>query len=498
MTTQIKYVKTRRMISFKPIWIWVVLSISAPVFGASFKPPQNALPQATLAGLKAKCEPELTASHKKPRKLHIVIFGVGDVVKKYYSPALKSLKEQYSKDVDLSVTFIDAKSYWKDDPKLAEKMTGIISEVEGWGAKVIDISDEAVGKPAYDALIYDVAVIATPDFLHVDKARECLKRACPPRVIFVEKPLDRDLVKAQEFLFELGNRDNRVFTLDHYRARLLPKKAQLEAINHYLGGGIKNFSYYFLEDHSAADPKHTALVQRDGAIEREQRVKALDSGVIMDGLPHMFPLLEYFGFINSVRITKIKAAQYKGVDGDPEKRTEIKNETYAEVHFVFSRKHSIYGDPVLTDGFVEGVAHVGKGIRGVKALGPEYDHNAKMLEVVGVNGRKIRFDLRSESTNGTHSNAYLLEDDGSIALQFPLYAKPYRKFFETIVKNSFEQERVALHAEDGERILEVMNRIVQPLRKLAEKTPLPTYQGGMANRPAPYVEELDLPVLKGI
>ncbi len=425
----------------------------------------------------------------------IVIVGVGDVVRKYYSPAFSSLKKRFGGTHNFQVTFIDSSKYWKGNAQLEEKMKGVIALVREWGAEYLDL-DTPADKIKIDDLRPNHVVVATPDFAHVDTARTWLQHKNPPQHIFVEKPLDTNIKKARALLGELDHHDARVLTLDHYRARLLPTEYQLKLISDLLGGGVASFKYYFLEDKSGADPSFTPSAPRDGAIESEIRTKALNSGMVMDGVPHMFPLLEYFGKISSVRIMSVQAAQYTGVDGDLNKRTEIKGETYAHIHFKFERRLKISnaGSEMAPMGFADGELFVGKGIKGVRALGTEYDHNTKLLEVVGVNGNRVRFDLRSSSANGNHATATLFRGDHE-EVRFDLNEKPYEVFFEKIITGSFLQDRVALFAEDGERMLEIMDRAVSPIIDTAI---LPVYPGGVkGRREAPYVEDLNLPYLYG-
>jgi predicted dehydrogenase len=451
------------------------------VLGPLLLPPANS---ASLAGAPAVLAAPLAAPAAAVKTFHFAVIGAGDVVKNYYSPAFQELRKKYAGKTDIAVTFIDASETWKKDPKAAEKATRIIEELKSW-ATVLDASDAAVGRPAIAALRPDAVIVATPDFLHVDKVMEWLDRPVVPKRIYVEKPVDRDRRKANALLRRIGYGQDQVSVLDHYAARLLPSDEQLDSMQRHLGGGIKSFAYYFLEDHSGADPHHSALSDRDGAIEREQRVKTLDGGMILDGLPHLFPLLRYFADLERVHVTGVRAAQYAGVDGDPDKRTEIRGETFAEVRLALFRRLSIFGAAnAAVEGQIQGVAYVGKGVRGVQALGPEYDGNAKLLDVVGLNGRSIRFDLRSSSPDDRHARAYFLDGDGREVSSFPLYAKPYGVFFERILLGVDG----ALHVEEAERILEAIERIIDPIQA---KGVLDTYEGGMKGRRlSNYLEEI--------
>ena len=440
-------------------------------------------PPLVLPPLSAAVSPGVEAP-SVPKQFHYVVVGAGDVVSKFYSPAFRDLKAKYAGKSDIAVTFIDASDFWKHDEKAAAKAQSIIAELKSWGATVLDASDEQ-GRADIAALRPDATIVAVPDFLHVDKTMEWLNHPGAPRHIYVEKPLDRNRGKGNALLRRIGYDSDRVLVLDHYAARLLPTSRQLADMASHLGGGIKSFAYYFLEDHSGDDPSYAASVERDGAIEREQRVRALDGGMVLDGLPHLFPLLKYFADVERIHVTGVRAAQYTGVDGDPDKRTEIKAETFAEVRLDLFRRPSISGPAVVAaDGLIKGVAYVGKGVRGVKALGPEFDRNAKLLDVVGLNGNSIRFDLRSISPDGRHARAYFRDAAGKEISSFPLYAKPYAVLFERILLDVND----ALRVYEAERILEAIERIVDPIQI---KGVLDTYEGGLKGKRASlYLEEI--------
>lgn len=431
----------------------------------------------------AQDKPEFAQSSKP---LTIVVEGVGDVIKNYYDEAFRNLKAVLKKQRALRVTFIDKSEYWKNNSALAEKITAIINSVQNWGAAYLDKSNPADFE-TYKRLKPDVVLITTPDFAHVEVAEEWLSRSRVPEQIFIEKPLDASLDAARKLLGKLKPYDDSLLSFDHYRARLLPTKTQYQTILGFLGKGLSHFTFYFLEDHSSADPLYQPTgVSRDGAIENEQRVKTLNQGVILDAIPHMIALLAYFGRVEAMRVTRVRAGQYVGVDADLKRRTDIDQETFAEVGFVF---------PDYADNPVTGTAYVGKGIRGVKILGESYDHNAKVLDIKGKNGNIIRFDLRS--SGDTASRAMLIEK-GRTQLEFPLTRKPYHLFLEKVADGSYRQDRLALNAEIGKRTLEVMQDMRYPV---PDKMQIPTYPGGMRDfRPSLYLEDIlenHLPILYG-
>jgi GFO/IDH/MocA oxidoreductase family protein len=322
--------------------------------------------------------------------LVFVVEGIGDVVEKYYAPAFRTLRDALRSTRDIQVTFTDKSEFWRRDANLADKMQKIIESVRNWGAAYVDKSDPA-GLAHYEQLRADVVIIATPDFTHVEVAERWLRYHPRPEQIFIEKPLAASLDDARRLLGGLA--------FDHYRGRLLPSPDQKAALLHFLNRGLQRLTFYFLEDHSGADPTYpAAAVRRDGPIENEQRVQTLMQGMILDGMPHMIALLAHFCRVETLRVTQVQAGQYVGVDGDPSTRTDIAKETFAAVEFVCADH----------DGnLVQGLAYVGKGVRGVRALGPDYDRNVKLLEVEGLNGNRGRFDLRSSGPGA--GKAYLID-----------------------------------------------------------------------------------------
>jgi hypothetical protein len=260
---------------------------------------------------------------------------------------------------------------------------------------------------------------------------------------------------------------------------------------------VRKFTFYLLEDHSGGDSKYETTLQekgkpqRHGPIENEQRVETLNGGIILDLMPHVIAILAHFGRVESLRVTHVRAGQYEGVDGDPHKRTEIKGESFAEVRFLcFDHTGKSF----------EGVIYVGKGIKGSRELGSEYNYDTKLLIVEGVDGNKIRFDLRSQG-NGA-SEAHLVDKRGKTQLSFALNRDPYFTFLQKIADGSCVEDHLALNVEVGKKILEVIQDMRHPI--LRQERPLRTYACGLRGyRESDYLEDLiarknnALPILYG-
>jgi hypothetical protein len=416
--------------------------------------------------------------------LRFAVEGVGDVIRHYYEPAFRALRAGFQGRRAIEVTFVDNSAFWKqrNDPRLIAKMNQIIQSVRGWGADYLDKSD-AADLARYRPLEPDVVIIATPDTTHVGVAGEWLKRPRRPEQIFLEKPLADSLGAARRLLGMVPPYDEGILAFDHYRARLLPSRTQLGVLLGFLGEGPWRLRFYFLEDHSGADPNYppARAVGRDGPIENEQRVVTLRHGLVLDGLPHLIAVLATFGRVETLRPTRVYAGQYAGVDGDPEKRTEIDRETFAEVRFVCAN-HA--GERI------DGVAWVGKGVRGVRELGPEYDHNVKLLEIetqaAGREGNRVRFDLRSSGPGS--SRAYLIDAAGRTQLEFALYPSPYHTFLEKVADGTYRDDELALPVEVGKSILAALEDVRDVI---PERSALPAYPSGLGGiRDALYLEDV--------
>lgn len=406
---------------------------------------------------------------------NLVVEGAGDVTDRFYLSALLKAIRAVRSSEPTEVTFLDESRFWSGDPALSKKMAGIRDRIQSLGWQYKDKSRMENPETELSALRPNALMIATPDVTHADLAMSWLRRGIPTlQKIYIEKPLDASIEKARE-LIESIRSDVQVYAFDHYRMRAHLSPTAITKILDHLGGDLENFEFYLLEDRSGADPTFHPRIQRDGAIENEQRVKALRNGVSDDLLIHMYPLLEYFGYIESMFPTRVRAGRYRGVDGDPLKPTEIAGETYAHVDFEFM-SHMGNG--------VRGSAYVGKGISGSRQMGSRFDHNVKALSLYGINGKRVIFDLRSSGEGAGF--AYLLDADGNVERTVPLNTDPYELFFSGVLGGNGDGH--ALSAQDGLLMLERNSEIK---RGMVQDGPLPLYDGGMSNgRRAPSVEEL--------
>lgn len=418
--------------------------------------------------------------------LTLLVEGAGDVVQRFYSPALRAAKERLEqRGQDVRVIFADESAYWRGNPALAAKMEQTIQSVRAWGGEYLDKSDPVQNLAYLQDVRPNFVFVATPDFTHLAVASHWTA-VSPSPVVFIEKPLDSSLDRARQFIGDVGRGRTDVYAFDHYRAKLYLTPKQLREVKSFLGGKVEQIEFFFLEDRSGADPA-MASASRDGAIENEQRTRALNEGVVMDGLSHMPPLLEYFGLVPTLQVSTIRAGQYLGVDGDPSAKTEIAGETFAQVGFQFQDPQ---GRPI------QGSAYVGKGIRGVERLGAQYDRNTKVMIVHGARGNHVLFDLRSSGEGS--SMAYFRDASGRVRGKLPLSSTPYVDFIRRVTTGHWQSGTpIAFSVETAKQTLQFLHDIRASIRAQAT---LPVYPGGMRGlRESPTVESLvrSLPLIYG-
>lgn len=411
------------------------------------------------------------------KPVQLVIEGVGDVVKKNYFPALQEVKADGKRKFE--TTFVDNSAFWAKDRKLRDKMLAIQKALRGWGANYLDKSNKRQNKQVED-LRPDVVIVATPDSTHSKVTSTWLGSAA--QRIFIEKPLDSCIDAVRCLMGETRPYDRRLFAFDHYRARLLPTRAKFHMLEGFLKAGIESFTFYFLEDQSGDDPKYAAARGgRQGPIENEQRVKALQQGVILDLMPHVIAILAHFGRVETVRVTHIRAGKYEGVDGVRDQPSEIDGETFADVRFTFEAHDQ---------NWVNGVAFVGKGVRGVESLGKEHDRNVKFLRIGTKDGRTVDFDFRKSGAGA--STARLVDEQGALQFEFPLIADPYYAFLDNALNLDTElDQRLGLSLETGKKVLEVIEDMRRPIASCKRAARIESYPCGIyQKRRSPSLEDL--------
>jgi len=412
-----------------------------------------------------------------PPTLHVVVEGIGNVVQTYYAPVLRRLIGDYS--TQLSVTFIDHSTHWKKQ-RNADEFQTFIDQLGTWGARYVDKSSSA-GKEAYEQLRADVVFIASPDYLHVQLATDWLDSGRCTQ-IFIEKPIDASLDRARDLLGLVRQNDPRVRALDHYRARMMPvisSTLQFKYIFKELGSRISGFTFYFLEDGSLfKDKKGTCFT--DDPIAALGRSKSLESGLILDMMPHVPAVLSNFGIVDSIRVLGVRVGRYKYIDKKGrEQEASIPKETFAHIRFSFR------GFDLLP---ITGDVYLGKGIKGSSDLQKTGD--IKLLDLIGANGNTFRFDLRGSQEGG---NVVLIDKKKEERFFLKLIPDAYGTIIRLVVEDK-------LKASDGQLFFDMPLELAKNIRLAIEEMlhpikgkVIPTYHisapiNGTSG--APYLEEL--------
>jgi predicted dehydrogenase len=422
----------------------------------------------------------------------IVVEGMGDVVDRFYGPALHRLKEKLP---DLEAICIDDTGYWTPDNERIRR--GTLAKLSSWGIEFIDKSGRGSleQRERYftlrDAQV-DAVIVATKDDSHISVAEHWLEGNCLQ--ICIEKPLTDKASKADNLV---SRRDDRVWAFDHYRARVHEQLGDKSfRRNMYVRlAGLKKMRFYYLEDRSGTDlefldrereqGRSNLNPNKNGPIEILGRQDSLQEGLILDMMSHMPALLKYFGKMESIEVDLIRAGKYRGVDFDDAKETEIRNETFAAVELRF-HDHD--------DSLVAGEAYVGKGIRG----STEHDTlkgNIKLLELEGHNKKKYQFDFQN--------NQVLFVDSTATTIESNLQDHPHDYLLEDLLSEEDDREPLNMLLIEARDIL---NRMEDMRDKIKGKD-LPTYLLGQKDmndnitRHPPFLEDLlergqaELPVI---
>lgn len=206
----------------------------------------------------------------------------------------------------------------------------------------------------------DYVFIVTPDRCHCGVAEFWLSRLSPKGKVFIEKPLDASIGKAERLQEKIRNKDV-VYGFDHYLASLYPF---LRRVRQYLAriGEIESLEINILESDEI----------------QQHQVQTLKEGMILDLFPHVLAvsaavvkrkLAPTEDILTKAKFKKGARAKYKD--------WPFPSETCARIEFVV-------GDKEVT-------GRVGKGI-GKK---PE-----KRMVIHGADKRKIDIDFQTYSVDG--------------------------------------------------------------------------------------------------
>jgi hypothetical protein len=365
--------------------------------------------------------------HRHGDRHHTIVIGTGNIVVGRENGYLRAAENAHAQ-TGAQFYFVDNSEFFSSDRQAD------IDEITKRGFTFHDVRPRLAGETWYDVLgrllnqiSPDAVIIATPDETHIPIAREVLRRDPGiPRVI-IEKPLSHSLDEAEQFATLLREQswEKRVFVVDHFRARFPQIAApSLARILTHLGGAISSAHVYYLEDGSGG--------ARDGAIESIDRVRTLDHGVaFLDLLPHALGLFQFADYeLKGLTLFDIDAGKYVGVDGDPNRPSLIREETFGRARYHFDSQ--VQNRRMRFDISV----YMGKGIRGHDLAGVRYVENVKLIYLTGLDpSRSVLIDLGSKQAGPTlrEANAiHLLErqPDGNWVLpaenSIPLVGRPYQ------------------------------------------------------------------------
>ena len=409
-------------------------------------------------------------------QLHIVVEGIGKVVQKYYVNPLSYISGRWQGQI--SVTFTDESKYWQHARKeTREENRQFIEKIKTW-ADYLDKSNSE-DKKKLEKLKADVVFIATPDSTHVKLAKKWLKPPDRCKQIFIEKPLDASLLRARELVYLQGKNENKVVALDHYRARMLDffinNRFEEEIIDKKLGGALKEISFYMLED--GTGDKH------EGPIELEGRTSALKNGLILDMMPHALAIIDKFLPVELIEITGLKVGKYTFVKDNKSVEAGIPWETFGYVEFKYNE--------------IKGKICVGKGVGGSEEFGKNSE--VKLLEIVGGNGGKYRFDFRTprpHKENPGVGAVTFIDRDGNESPGTPpnLIDDAYLALIDRIVRRNLLDDHTRLEfdlsVQKAKNFLIVLEDIRQGVKMLKRKLKvLPTYNIDKI-KGAPLLEEI--------
>lgn len=165
----------------------------------------------------------------------------------------------------------------------------------------------------------NLVFVVTPPMFHIELAKFWLPKLAKDGKIFIEKPLDDSINKAEDFrnVITKKERQNMIYGFDHYLARAYPfLKDKARYINGI--GGIEKIEFRILEN-------SPILLER---------MQTLNSGIILDLFSHVLSVVSATlsqkplctaEFINNVSIDDIFKAKYHD--------SPISNETFAQIGF---------------------------------------------------------------------------------------------------------------------------------------------------------------------
>lgn len=383
------------------------------------------------------------------KKLKIAVVGIGDVFKRFYftEDVLCKIAKRHS---EYEIYCADKTKGWDKDDKrenLINHLTHPFYFVDVSNQHPSRVNKEKSFGEWLKKIKFDLIVIATPDFAHIEAALEWIPAEF--RTMIIEKPFSNDPKKVDELLVNSGYKDDKgrpkVEAFSHFRAKIHEQFKDANSFINTLGekfGRLKKFRFFGLEDYSGTDLDYinefinkeikrgnAVYPNENGPIEIPGREKALTKGMVYDLGSHMLSILHYFGDPKTLDPKKIWAGQYIGVGNDYRKKTKIDGETFAKIDFSFID---------YSKNEVKGQVYIGKGIRGIDnpnkfglCLDKSELGEVKLLELEGEYGDKIQiFFKRRRKGDKKKLKRVIFPDKKIQEVEFSIEKNPYLYIFQ--------------------------------------------------------------------
>lgn len=384
----------------------------------------------------------------------LLMVGTGDVVRKFYLPALVEQKRLHP---DLQVVFVDDSTYWSNDPVLVIKMKSIYEEIVKEGFKVLDTAPQHFvdSEKILQEYAPDAVIIATPDKSHEALSLKWLKatkNSSSLVPIIVEKPFSTDAKSANRMLTASASDGDRILALDHYSMMTQLDDTQWAQAMEHLGGQITRIEFLAIEDRSGGHLGHHTGIDADGPVEREGRLRSLQNGLSADMLAHMPPSIAQAVDTRTLKLKEALGGIYTVSSKGKEVETALGAETFSATTFTAKLRAS--------DDSVEIRSYVGKGIRGIRSFMGQHDGNVKITRYVGRNNKEIWIEM--DATKKDPLAHYV--DSGKVVSSFPIESG-YRKLAASLMSGTYLQSGLLDESHVGVTTVQAIDATREQIRK---------------------------------
>lgn len=393
------------------------------------------------------------------RRIHVVTVGSGDAFITRYWPTLwkyvnrglvvltvadqEPLESLAQRKIALAKTAPDE---GKAAQKLEARYNDLLRKVRQpsvGSLKTVKYVD--LGNPQerewYEHIQADIVFVLVPDDAHIQEARPWNERAT---IVFIEKPYNRNLVEAQQFVEEIEELVSSggdaaytfFFGLDHYFAKIF---------DYVLKRGDR-----ILENRIGHISQIEFLIAEAGGVE-PWRASTLEAGIVYDLLPHVMamisPIIKLASFPLDVRKLHLRVARHRGCPFGAESYAWLKTE---EAEDYLGRRVVISG-------------HLAKG------AGIQDD---KYLRLIGERG-DVYFELNPE-----REGLISLKEKG-VEYTDPIFEvkKGHPEILEALLSGRFMEEPIGgIPGDEAVQILEILTAIRTRVERM--KGRMPEYEIG--------------------